>query len=68
MIPTPDSTRTAVVDRTYHWRPIDASTPRGTKLQLIHKPSGVACYGRLGSKVDHWTHWAPLPTFDGVVP
>lgn len=68
MTPTNDSTRTAVVDRRYHWRPIDASTPRGTKMQLINRDAGVACYGQLGTGVHFWTHWAPLPTVEGVTP
>lgn len=60
---SPDSTRFAVVDTLYHWRPIDASTPRGSKLQLINRSAGVATYGSLGTDPCHWTHWAPLPTF-----
>lgn len=46
------------------WRKIDASTPRGTKMLLIHKPSNVAVIG-INLMQEHWTHWAPLPTFDG---
>lgn len=53
----------AAVDRTYHWLEIDEHTPRGTKLQLIHRPSGSACYGPLFGNNNFWTHWAPLPTF-----
>lgn len=52
------------IDRGYHWRPIDEHTPRGQKMQLISKPAGVACYGKLGTVVEFWTHWAPLPTFN----
>lgn len=59
-----DSTKAAVVDEAYHWRPITSDTPRGQKLQLIHRPSGVAIYGVLATD-DKWlTHWAPLPTFE----
>lgn len=47
---TPDSSGKAAVDRGYHWRPVDADTPRGTKLQLIHAGSGVAYYGAIGQK------------------
>lgn len=61
--PAPDSTGLAVVDTLYHWRPIDASTQRGAKLQLINRTAGVATYGALGTDPGHWTHWAPLPTF-----
>ncbi len=55
--------RSAAVDRDYKWLPIDANTPRGVKLQLINKTAGVAQYGRLGTREDFFTHWAPLPTF-----
>lgn len=58
-----DSTALATVDMDYHWRPIDASTPRGTKLQLIRRGVGVAQYGALHPKDAWYTHWAPLPTF-----
>ncbi len=62
-----DNTRSAAVDRDYHWLPITEVTLRGVKLQLIDKRSGVASYGMLqaGNSV-HWTHWAPLPTFEKV--
>lgn len=55
--------KAAAVDTSYPWLPIDKDTPRGTKLQLIRKPAGVAQYGKLGSNDDWFTHWAPLPTF-----
>lgn len=58
-----DSSRAAVVDRTYHWRPITRTTPRGVKLQLIRASAGVAVYGALSEHDDWYTHWAPLPTF-----
>lgn len=55
--------RAAVVDGTYHWRPIDADTPRGVKLQLVRREAGVAVYGTLNNGNTFFTHWAPLPTF-----
>ena len=66
---TQDSSRAALVDKGYLWRPITPATPRGTKLQLINRGAGVATYGALGGAF-FWTHWAPLPTFadDGVPP
>lgn len=63
---TQDSTHIAVVDINYHWKPIDKDTPRGAKLQLICESAGVATYGALGTRHEHWTHWAPLPTFKRV--
>jgi len=54
----------AVVNRATKWIPIDASTPRGAKLQLISKPAGVAQYGQLMSDNKFFTHWFPMPTFD----
>ena len=58
-----DSTGTAIVDPLYHWRPIDADTPRGRTLQLIHRPSGIAATGVLHGCEQWHTHWAPAPTF-----
>lgn len=60
---TTNSAKTVVVDRGYHWRPIDRHTPRSQKLQLIHERDGVAMYGTIGAARDAWTHWAPLPSF-----
>lgn len=53
----------AIVDPGIFWRPIDADTPRGAKLQLINRRDGVAHYGQFFGKDQHWTHWAPLPRF-----
>ena len=60
---TTDSTKSASVDKSYHWRLITADTPRGVKMQLINKNAGVAAYGTLSTDPFFWTHWAPLPTF-----
>jgi hypothetical protein len=57
-----NSSGTAAVDRAYHWLDIDKDKPRGVKLQLIHRPSGVATYS-IYRNCDHWTHWRELPTF-----
>ena len=59
----PSTDSAAVVSDGFHWLPIDARTPRGCKLQLINRAAGVACHGVLGTDVNFWTHWAPLPTF-----
>lgn len=60
-----DNSDCAVVDRAYHWLPIDEFTPRSTKLQLINRQFGVANYGVLTPQTERfYTHWAPLPTFD----
>ena len=52
------------MDKSYHWQPIDEHTPRGQKLQLIHRPSGVANYGILGTGQVWETHWCKVPTFE----
>lgn len=65
--PQHDNTRVAVIDRGYHWRPILPNTPRGGKVQLIHRWSGVAIYGTISSHEKFFTHWAPLPTFEDKV-
>ena len=62
MSPKQDGTGAAVVDRAYPWIPVDANTPRGSKLQLIVKADGVALHGQYQPGTG-WTHWAPLPTF-----
>ena len=59
-----NSEGTVSIDRSYHWRPITSETPRGVKLQLIRRQDGVAHYGVIHSNDAHWTHWAPLPTFN----
>jgi len=59
-----NSERTVAIDKGYHWREIDAHTPRGVKLQLINRAAGVAVYGSIGTDPGFWTHWAPVPTFD----
>jgi hypothetical protein len=61
---TSDSTKAAVVDKSYHWRPITKDTPRGQKLQLINRRYGIAQYGELHTGNTWFTHWCPLPTFE----
>jgi hypothetical protein len=56
--------KTVVVDKSYHYRKIDASTQRGGKLQLVNRYAGVAAYGNYNPAYSFWTHYAPLPTFD----
>lgn len=58
-----DSTKAAVVDESYHWRPINKDTPRGMKLQLINRRYGVAQYAILSTNDTWFTHWCPVPTF-----
>jgi hypothetical protein len=58
-----DATRVALIDKDYHWNPIDGSSPHGSKMQLINRRYGVAIYGSINSREQFFTHWAPLPTF-----
>lgn len=58
-----DNTGQAAVDSDYYWIPIDSSTPRGCKLQLINKQAGVAMYGVLSYSDNFFSHWCPLPKF-----
>ena len=60
----PSTDGAAVVAPRFPWKPINQQTPRNCKLQLINRAAGVACYGVLGLNPGHWTHWAPLPTFE----
>ncbi|MES3011961.1 MAG: hypothetical protein V4738_14325 [Pseudomonadota bacterium] len=57
------SDRAAAVDVGYHYRPINTDTPRGAKLLLIRKASGVATLGQLGVRETYFDHFAPLPVF-----
>lgn len=61
---TLNADKTVAIDRNYHWQPIDDNTPRGVKLQVINIHAGVATYSVVLTNNVHWTHWAPLPTFD----
>lgn len=58
-----NNSRTALVDRDYHYRKIDKDTPTGVKLILANRSAGVACWGQYIPGDKFWTHWAPLPTF-----
>lgn len=59
---TIDSTGTAAVDNNYFWLPIE-TCPKGVKVQLIARKTGVAQYGKLDKDDTYYTHWAPLPKF-----
>lgn len=48
------------VDPDYFWRPMDHSTPRGVKLQLLSK-GGVATHGQWDGRDTFWEGWTPLP-------
>lgn len=57
-------TGSVLVDKTYHWIPIDPKNPpRGSKLQLIDRRAGSATYGAW-TPGSYWTHYQGLPTFD----
>lgn len=59
----PSRDGSTMVAKSFHYDEIDSRTPRGVKLILISEKAGVAVLGTLGSNIEHWTHWAPLPTF-----
>jgi len=54
----------AAVAPSVKWREIDANTPVGAKMLLISKPNGIATVS-IRRVQDGWTHWYPIPTFDG---
>lgn len=55
-----DSTRIALVDPGYYWRPI-SSCPAGSKVQLLSR-AGIASVGKFTTNRDGWwVGWAPLP-------
>lgn len=57
-----NSSKTAVVDRDYHYLKIDKDTPRGVMMLLINRRAGIPMRG-IYTGDSFWTHWAPLPTF-----
>ena len=57
-----DSSRTALVDREYHWNTDMSVCPHGLKVQLRTKWN-VAIHGQVTSEnVSTFTGWTPLPT------
>lgn len=66
------SNKDAVVFEGVYWIPVTEQVPpRGAKILLINKPSGIAVLG-IWDGYSHWTHWAGLPRFkeneDGTNP
>jgi len=61
---TLDSTGTALVCKNWRYQPITDETPRGKVMQLINKDAKRAQVGVLLKGDTHWTHFAPLPTFE----
>jgi hypothetical protein len=59
-----NSDKSAVVDPTRHYMPIDKDTPRGSKVLMINRSARVATIGSIGTHETFFTHWAPLPTFE----
>lgn len=57
------SNKDAVVFEGVYWIPIAQQLPpRGAKVLLIRKYSGVAVLSQWDGN-GHWTHWAGLPRF-----
>ena len=54
-----NSTRTAVVDQTRYWLPVNSDTPRGVKMLLLTR-YGVAHIGHYTGHIDI-VGWAALP-------
>lgn len=64
MTHTINADHTAAVSTNVYWQPIDTA-PRGVKIQLINKQSGVATYGTYyGDKF--WDYWCALPKMPNV--
>jgi len=54
----------AAVNPQLVWLPVAVyPPPRGAKLQLINRASGVATYS-IFRATDGWTHWQGLPIFE----
>lgn len=63
MATSPDSTKTAVVDKSLHYKKITPETPRGQTMIVIRRDAGVGKVGKLAINEDFYTHWFPMPTF-----
>jgi len=61
---TADSTYSAVVDKSLHYKKITKNTPRNQSMILIRRDAGVAKVGKLKGDESFYTHYFPLPTFD----
>lgn len=59
---TINNSRTAAVNQSIRWLPIDANTPTGVKVLLINRHLGVATIG-IYHRGNDWTHWQGLPKF-----
>lgn len=55
-----NSTKTVAIATDTYWIPIDASSPRNVKVQLL-TIGGIAQYGTLGQDTSFYTHWCPVP-------
>jgi hypothetical protein len=59
---TINNTRTAAVNQSLPWLPINQHTPVGVKLLLINRRLGVATIGNY-QRGNDWTHWQGMPKF-----
>ena len=60
---TINAAKTVAVATDVYWLPIETA-PRGVKLQLCNKKSGVATYGICAPKELYFDFWSPLPKFN----
>lgn len=59
---TTNNTRTAAVNQSVPWLPIDSNTPMGVKLLLINRYYGTAMIGSLNrANLKDFTHFQGLP-------
>lgn len=59
---TINAAKTAAVNQSMFWIPIDENTPVGVKLLLINRKFGVTTQGQYYKDSD-WTHWQGMPKF-----
>lgn len=57
-----NTAKTAAVNQSVRWLPIDENTPTGVKVLLINRRYGVATVG-VYHKGNDWTHWQGMPKF-----
>ena len=67
MTHTLNSDRSAAVALDVFWQPITPETPRGVRMLLISKASGIAQVSTVLAKESFFTHWAALPRWPAEV-
>jgi hypothetical protein len=63
-----NNTRTAAVDQTRYWLPVNSDTPRGVKMLLLSLYGTAVCSGASNLVSEYFAGWYPLDKLDWVQP